>query len=595
MTNPHSLGAEKTLHALMSDRIPAALVGPASRLLGLDRFERLYRDLRSVPGERPLPNKLLDRLDIRVVIAKEDLQKVPEQGPVVAVANHPFGLLDAATLAALLPERRSDVKFLGNQVLQAFPELRGRLIVVDPDDSARTAAVSVAGLRRALGLLRQGGMLAAFPAGEVSHWHLGSRRVEDRSWSPSIGGLIRRSGATAVPIYIEGSNSALFQLAGLLHQKLRTAMLPRELLNKKRYEVRVRIGAPIPADRLIPMATDAERSDYLRWRTYLLSRRQEFKARTSRPFMRLSRRLAKPEPIAAPPEAEAIGREIDRLPADARLIGGEMSCYLAPAEAIPTVLKEIGRLREISFRRAGEGTGRARDLDRFDAHYLHLFVWNRSKKEIVGAYRFAEVDEVRRRFGREGLYTATLFDYPDALLDAMGPSLELGRSFVRPEYQTSFAPLLTLWKGITKFVEQNPRYKTLFGPVSISASYQPVCRQLMASFLTRAFAAPGWATLVKPKRPLPAQETPHATLDLDELCQVLADVDAERPGLPVLLRQYLKLGGKLLGFNVDPEFSDALDGLIVVDLTKTDPKILRRYMGKAETERFLGFHRAKQD
>ncbi len=320
-------------------------------------------------------------------------------------------------------------------------------------------------------------------------------------------------------------------------------------------------------------------------------------AKSSRrvPPSRSSVRPAAPRPrrrFADGVPATLLEREIDALPGDACLLDGDLACFLAPAGAIPKTLEEIGRLREISFRGAGEGTGRSSDLDRFDRHYLHLFVWNRPKKEVVGAYRFAKVDEVRRRFGRRGLYTGTLFEYPDALLDAMGPSLELGRSFVRPEYQTSFAPLLTLWKGITKFVEQNPAYKTLFGPVSISALYQPVCRQLMASFLTRTLAAPDWAALVKPKRPLPALETARDGMDLDELCRVLGDIDAGRPGLPVLLRQYLKLGGRLLGFNVDAAFGDALDGLIVVDLTKTDPKILRRYMGKAESERFLAFHRA---
>ncbi|MDA1315822.1 MAG: lysophospholipid acyltransferase family protein [Acidobacteria bacterium] len=314
MTNPHSLGAAAALHALMADHIPVPLAGPASRLLGLDRFVQLYDELRVVPNEQPIACKLLDHLQVQAVFSEEDRAKIPQDGPVVVVANHPFGLLDAAVLAALLPERRPDVKLLGNRVLQAFPELRDQLIVVDPDDDARGAALSVAGLRQALALLKSGGMLAAFPAGEVSHFHLRSRRVEDRAWSPSIGGLIRRSGATAVPIYIEGSNSALFQLAGLLHPKLRTAMLPRELLNKRRHEVLIRVGAPIPASGLAQLATDVERADYLRWRTHLLQYRQQFKARTAKPFIRTSTKLRR-----APVMAEAL------------LIDGDLACYAAPA------------------------------------------------------------------------------------------------------------------------------------------------------------------------------------------------------------------------------------------------------------------------
>lgn len=584
-----------TLRSLMVDQIPAPLVAPLSRAFAFDRFERLYDDLRAGPPEESLPQRLIERLQVSVTLAEGDLARIPLAGPVVGVANHPFGLLDAALLAALLPNRRPGVKFLGNRLLEAIPEISDRLIVVDPDDDARGAAASVAGLRNGLKLLREGGMLTVFPAGEVSSWSARSRRVEDRVWRPSVGGLIRRSGAAAVPIYVEGANSALFQLAGLLHPRLRTALLPRELLNKERCHVTIRIGAPISAEKLRRLASDRERAEYLRWRTYLLSHRQVFKARTSVPFLRRSTDQA-PTPrsqaarIALPTCVETLSQEIEALPPEARLLGGELSCFVAPAEKIPAVLEEIGRLREVSFRQVGEGTGKERDRDSFDEHYLHLFVWNERKREIVGAYRFCRTDEVRRRFGRSGLYTATLFQYPDELLEAMGPSLELGRSFVRPEYQTSFAALLTLWKGIGCYVDRNPRYRTLFGPVSISALYRPICRKLMVSFFSRHLAKREWSPLVKPRHPLSIKNVDHTGLDLEDLTQMLGDIDSERPGLPVLLRQYLKLGGKLLGFNVDPAFGNALDGLIVVDLTQTDPRALARYMGKEASRRFLAHH-----
>ena len=265
----------------MTDQIPASLMTPVSKVFGLDRFEELYSDLRSDTSEQSLPQRLIERLQISVSIGDDDLARIPLEGPVVAVANHPFGLLDAALLAALLPERRPDVKFMGNRLLQAIPEISERLIIVDPDDDARGAAVSVTGLRRAVKFLSDGGMLTVFPAGEVSHWRAQSRAVEDRSWHSSVGGLIRRSGATAVPIYVEGANSALFQLAGMLHPRLRTALLPRELLNKVRREVRIRVGTPITAEKLGLLSSDRERAEYLRWRTYLLAHRQKFKARTS--------------------------------------------------------------------------------------------------------------------------------------------------------------------------------------------------------------------------------------------------------------------------------------------------------------------------
>jgi putative hemolysin len=274
-----------------------------------------------------------------------------------------------------------------------------------------------------------------------------------------------------------------------------------------------------------------------------------------------------------------------------------LSAYLATAADIPTVLAEIGRLREVTFRAAGEGTGKAVDLDEFDPHYLHLFVWHEAKGEVVGAYRMAGTDQVPSHFGLSRLYTASLFEYGPAFLDRIGPALELGRSFVRAEYQRGFAPLLLLWKGIGAYVAQNPRYKILFGPVSISNQYQSVSRELIVSYLERHASLRDWVGLVstrnpfRPSRRLVRGTMPETGFDVEDLSAVVSDIEPTRAGVPVLLRQYLKLGGKLLGFNVDPKFSNALDGLILVDLTKTEPRLLERYLGKSEATRFLVFHK----
>jgi putative hemolysin len=250
-------------------------------------------------------------------------------------------------------------------------------------------------------------------------------------------------------------------------------------------------------------------------------------------------------------------------------------------------LREIGRLRELTFRAVGEGTGKSLDLDRFDGEYLHLFVWNASRNEVVGAYRLAGTDVVRN------LYTATLFKYDQRFLDETGPALELGRSFVRGEYQKGFAPLLALWKGIGVWVARNPRYKILFGPVSISNQYQAVSRELMVAFLERRTSVRDWAGLVSNGNSLPRRSgrltLPQSGFDVEDLSDVISDLEPSRNGIPVLLRQYLKLGGKLLGFNVDPEFSNALDGLILVDLCKTEPRLLERYLGKRAAAEFLSY------
>jgi putative hemolysin len=331
------------------------------------------------------------------------------------------------------------------------------------------------------------------------------------------------------------------------------------------------------------MPTDAERVQYLRWRTYLLASRNPFK-----PDTRVLRKRANgkhAEVIPAVPAA-TLAAEVARLPQESMLDrSADLAVYLAAAAQIPGVLREIGRLREITFRLAGEGTGRSIDLDEFDPQYLHLFVWNDAKQEIVGAYRLQATEATPT------LYTQTLFQFDQRFLSAMGPAVELGRSFIRAEYQKGFAPLLLLWKGIGKFIAANPRYKILFGPVSISNQYQAVSRELMIGFLEARAGITDWVDLVRARNAPPRLRPAVPCANVEELSDVISDLEPSQAGIPVLLRQYLKLGGKLLGFNVDPEFSDVLDGLIVVDLTKTGPKLLERYLGKTEAASFLEFQK----
>jgi putative hemolysin len=341
--------------------------------------------------------------------------------------------------------------------------------------------------------------------------------------------------------------------------------------------VELRIGRPVPADKLLAFSSDQERIQYLRWRTYLLAERQSIQPRTA----------AEAEPVAPALPGPALAAEVAALPPACRLdAAGDLEVYLVEAAQAPLILREIGSLRERTFRAAGEGAGRALDLDRFDWYYRHLFVWNPRTLEVVGAYR------LQCTGNGAPLYTRTLFQFDQRLLDAMGPAIELGRSFIRVEYQRSFAPLLLLWKGIGKFVAANPRYKVLFGPVSISSQYQARSRELIMAFLEREAALAEWRPLVRPRNaPAPARTAPCR--DLDELSAAISDLDPALAGVPVLLRQYLRLGGRLLGFHVDCNFSNVLDGLIVVDLTRTEPKLLERYLGKPEAAAFLRYHGAR--
>jgi hypothetical protein len=334
------------------------------------------------------------------------------------------------------------------------------------------------------------------------------------------------------------------------------------------------------------LKTDEEATWYLRQRTYLLQTRQPAPSEPRPP-----RRA-----LASPVARNVLKAEIESLPAGQRLLlSGEFSVFYASARQIPHSLQEIGRLREIAFRQVGEGTGQPLDLDSFDRHYLHLFLWDHVAQEIAGAYRFLGTDSVSR------LYTSTLFRLDPSLTHRLNPALELGRSFVRLEYQKNYQPLLLLWKGIGAYVSLHPRYRFLFGPVSISSDYPPATRDLIVAFLQSKYANPQLASLVKPKhpfRPRPTHVCDTRSLgamisDVDELSGLVADLEPGRKGIPVLLRQYLNVGGEVLEFSVDGAFSNVLDGLIVVDLLKTPRRLLDRYLGKPGASNFLAFHHGR--
>ena len=584
---------------LLPFRVPERLQRFLRRATGIGRVEEIYGELRAMDNAAPIAERLLRHLEVSVRVASRDLEHIPRTGPVVVVVNHPFGILEGAALASLLLRVRPDVRFLANGILTAVPELREMVIPVDPFG----ARSNVRGSRKAVDFLAQGGAVVIFPAGAVSHFQWKERSITDPKWSPAVAKIValaarRAESLTVVPAYVEGANSVLFQAAGVVHPLLRTLLLGRELLNKRRTAVEVRMGAGIAAGKLLAIPSDEERIEYLRWRTYLLASRNEYKARTAARLQSFRARRADNTSRAGHtlrwPTPQVMDAEVLALaPACLLAESGTLKVYIARAAEIPSVLTEIGRLREITFRAAGEGTGKALDLDRYDSHYLHLFVWNEHAKEVVGAYRLAPVDKVRREFGVAGLYTASLFQYGDEFLDRLGPALELGRSFVRLEYQKAFQPLLLLWKGIGKYVARNPQYRVLFGPVSISNQYQSISRQLMVSFLERNASLKELVHLVSTRNPFRARRLalPKAGFDFEDLSAVIADLEPSQPGVPVLLRQYLKLGGRLLGFNVDPQFADALDGLIVVDLMQTEARLRERYLGKAEAAQFVEFQK----
>jgi len=573
------------------------LPGLAAKFAPVGRVRDLYRRVQQSPEGFRLES-LLTEMRIRLHLDAVDQARIPATGPVVVVANHPYGMLDGAILTVLMTRVRPDAKVLTNYLLADIPELAQHCIFVDPFHTDHSAEANRSAMRQALAWLQQGGMLAMFPAGEVSHWQMPAAQIADPTWNAAAVRLMRHSGASAVPVYFCGHNSVGFQLLSMVHPKLRGAFLLQEFLQQEGKTVEVRVGSPIDHHAVAALAGDREATEYLRWRTYLLARRS--KPEPSRLHsVRSKLALRAQEPVAAAESRDVLAQEVESLSDDRCLASnGELAVYLGTAREIPRLLREVGRLREVTFRQVGEGTGKSLDLDRFDDYYWHLLLWHKAKRELVGAYRAGSTAEILPAFGVSGLYTSTLFRYDERLFQKLGPALEMGRSFVRPEYQRQYAPLLLLWKGIARLIATRPEIPVLFGAVSISNDYNKTSREMIYRFFEARMQEGELAGMVEPRRPFrpgllrrwDCRGMCQALRDLDELSQPITDVEADGKGLPILLRQYAKIGGKLVGFNVDQKFSNVLDGLVVVDLRCTDPVVLERYMGREEAARFQQVH-----
>jgi putative hemolysin len=567
----------------------------------MEQARELYQRVRLAPQGFRL-EALLAEMKIKLDVQATDLDRIPVKGPLVAVANHPFGVLDGAALAVLLLRVRPDVKILTNSLLDGIPDLHEHCIFVDPFRTPFSADKNVKPLKQAMEWLRQGGTLAVFPAGEVSQWNVREAQVTDPAWNTVAARLVRKAGASALPVYFCGRNSVTFQLLGLIHPRLRTLFLLQEFLQQREKDVRVRIGKAIPSELIANLDSDEEATEYLRLRTYLLSYRG--KNPISLPAKMRAALPRKPqEPIASEVPSRFVVNDIAALPVERLLVeNADFAVYAARASELPHLLDELGRLREITFRAAGEGTGRSADLDHFDAYYWHLLLWNKGKQELAGAYRVGNTDEIIRSHGIKGLYTNTVFRYDEQLFLKIGSALELGRSFVRPEYQRQYAPLLLLWKGIARFVAARPETPVLFGAVSISNEYSSLSREMIVRYFEQRSVKDedgrDFAGLVQARTPFRAPRLRRwdcgaicsALRDLDELAEPISDVEEDGKGLPILLRQYAKVGGRLVGFNLDRKFSDVVDGLMIVDLRQTDPSVLDRYMGREGYAGFRQFH-----
>ncbi|MFW5874206.1 MAG: lysophospholipid acyltransferase family protein [Verrucomicrobiota bacterium] len=590
---------------------PRVLSVPVDRALGallsFDRLNRIESETAGLVeaeagGRRAFFMTTLKVMGVQYELDVEAYERIPKSGPLIVVSNHPFGGIDGVILGALLQGVRPDARILGNYLLGRIRGIEDSIIEVDPFDGSGSARANLKGMRGMIGWLRQGGCLGLFPAGEVSSFNWRSRSVVDPAWTEHVVALAKRTGASVLPVYFSGRNSLFFQVLGCVHPRIRTLLLAREFCRSVGSEKRLSIGKLIGPDRLDRFDSTAAATEYLRLKTYALQHADAEALRLRRlrfPF-RSVRQGPAPQPLASAQLRHRLREEIAALPAKQLLVEhGEFSVYYAAAGQIPKLLLEIGRLREETFRAVREGTGMARDLDDFDAYYYHLFMWDRRTEEVVGAYRIGLVDRIVDQFGPEGLYTNTLFRFKPGFLEKLGPAIELGRSFICIQYQRKHASLALIWRGIGEFIVRFPKYKTLFGPVSITNAYHSISKDLMVHFFQKHNFDVELSRLVKARNPprttrrlsgISIKNIGQAINSVDAVSAIVSGFEDDEKGIPILLRHYLKLNGTLLSFNVDPAFSDVIDGLILVDLTKADPRILERYMGKDGYRSFVELH-----
>jgi len=483
-------------------------------------------------------------------------------------ANHPFGGAEGLAVAALCARARPDLKILANRVLYSIPELRPMLIPVDLFAKADDSADNISGLRDALRHLESGGALAAFPSGVVSRRDMRRYRVADPAWHSLAGRLARTAGTTVVPLYFEGRNSLLFQVG--LHPALRTAPLPREIWRMRGHGIRMHVGKAITPEVLSALRDDEARTAHVRACCHAPARVNAGAVRNWR------------VPVALPRERTPLLDEIAELPARRTLATeGPFRVFLMDGNEASHMLYEIGRLREKTFRAVHEGSGKRLDLDPFDPHYLHLVLWDKNAGMVAGSYRARCFSPSEVPGALKTLYTASLFKFQQEFFERCGPSMELGRAFVRQEYQRGHAPLSTLWKGIGRLAAMSGT-RTLFGPSSIGFGYAPESILMLRQHLEERHFAPELAALVQGRRspaPFSGPNMPDARgLEYKTLDRAVRDLEGGK-GLPILFKHYLQLGGRIAAFHEDRVFG-TLDALLVVDLPTAPEKQLLRYMGE---------------
>lgn len=569
------------------------------KILKISTMNKIY-DRKKHLSNLEFLNAILDEFDVKFEIPEEDLKRLPKTGAYITVSNHPLGGVDGILLLKLMVEKQPDFKIIANFLLHRIEPLKPYVMPVNPFENHKDAKSSVAGIKDALRHLSDGKPLGIFPAGEVSTYKDGKLMV-DRPWEEGAIKLIKKAKVPVVPIYFHAKNSRLFYWLSRISDTLRTAKLPSELLTQKKRVIKVRIGKPISVAEQDEYTNIDEYGEFLRKKTYMLANPFEKKDTKLIDTSSLNLKLTTKEPkeIAGPAQADTILAEIQTLrKGDSRLLQSKnYEVFFTSADKIPTILHELGRLREITFREVGEGTNESLDLDQYDKYYHHMFLWDDNTKQVAGAYRMGLGSEIYKKYGIDGFYLHDLFRFEPELYDMMSKSIEMGRAFIVKEYQQKPMPLFLLWKGIVHLTLHYPEHKFLIGGVSISNQFSDFSKSLMIEFMKSHYYDPYIAQYVHPKKEYKVKLKDadkdfvfeEAEADLNKFDKFIEEVEPGNLRLPVLIKKYIKQNARVIAFNVDPLFNNAIDGLMYIRIADLPESTVKPVMEEfqAELERKL--------
>ena len=541
-------------------------------------------------------NAILDEFQIKFEIPEEDLKRLPKDGAYITISNHPLGGIDGILLLKLMLEREPNFKIIANFLLHRIEPMKPYIMPVNPFETHKDAKSSTVGLKETFRHLSDGKPLGMFPAGEVSTYKDG-KIVVDKDWEEGAIKVIRKAQVPVVPIYFHAKNSRLFYHLSKISDTLRTAKLPSELFSQKDRVIKVRIGKPISVAEQNEHETLEEYSEFLRKKTYMLA--NAFDKESS--FLNTTNlKIPKsPKTIATPANTEAMAKEIAELhKGDARMLQSKnYEVFFTEASKIPNILHEIGRLREVTFREVGEGTNESIDIDRYDKYYHHMFLWDSETNQIAGAYRMGLGSEIFPKYGIDGFYLQELFRFEPELFDMMNKSIEMGRAFITKEYQQKPMPLFLLWKGIVHTTLRYPEHKFLIGGVSISNQFSDFSKSLMIEFMKSHYYDPYVAQYVYPKKEYKVKLKDadkdfvfeEAEADLNKFDKIIDEIEPGSLRLPVLIKKYIKQNARVIAFNVDPLFNNAVDGLMYIRIADLPESTVKPVMEEfqAELERRL--------